>query len=257
MLFEKLKWPELESIRNRVFVAPLGSLEQHGHHLPLGTDSWIVSEVARRLEEQASEEIVLLPTQWLGHSPHHRKFGCASLDMRPYMDLIGGLCASLIHVGARKIFLLNGHGGNDVPVRAALREVKDAFPDMRDLYVAFASYWNLAAAAFQEIRESPKGGMGHACEMETSVLLALRPEQVNTSKAVPGGLASPSPWLQMDMLSAQPYYLVNDFDELTESGALGMPQLATAEKGEKFLAAAAESALTFVRELQTWKYQER
>jgi creatinine amidohydrolase len=256
MLFEQLKWPELPSVSQRVFVVPLGSLEQHGPHLPLATDSWIVGEIARRLESKAPEEIVLLPTQWLGHSPHHRKFGCVSLDVRPYIDLIGGLCRSLVHLGARRIFLLNGHGGNDVPVRAALREVKDMFPGLRELYVAFASYWSLAATSFAQIRDSPKGGMGHACEMETSILLAIHPEHVDMQKAAANGLASDSPWLQHDMLSGQPYYLVNDFDEITRTGVFGMPQFASAEKGERFLMAAVDSALTFIREFRSWNYQE-
>src|ERR1700710_1798109 len=114
MFFAELKWADLKAVCDRVFVLPLGSMEQHGPHLPLATDSWIVGEVARRLESEAPNEVVLFPTQWLGHSPHHRKFGCVSLGMRPYMDLIGGLCRSLVELGARRIFLLNGHGGNDV-----------------------------------------------------------------------------------------------------------------------------------------------
>jgi creatinine amidohydrolase len=257
MFFEKLKWTELGGVRDRVFVVPLGSLEQHGPHLPLATDSWIVGEIARRLESRMHDELVLLPTQWLGHSPHHRKFGCVSLGMRPYMDLIGGLCHSLVSLGARRIFLLNGHGGNDVPVRAALREVKDTFAEMPDLYVAFASYWNLAAKEFNGIRQSPKGGMGHACEMETSVMLALHPEDVDMSKAVSDGLRTESQWLQSDMLSGTAHYLVNDFDELSRSGVVGMPESATPEKGELFLGAAVDAASAFLHDFRSWQYQER
>jgi len=257
MHFSELKWAQLATLSDKVFVVPLASLEQHGPHLPLATDTWIVSEVARRLEAQASDEVVLFPTQWLGHSPHHRRFGCVSLGMRPYMDLIAGLCRSLVEAGAQKILLLNGHGGNDVPARAALREVKDTYADRPEIYVAFASYWNLAAKDFQTIRESPKGGMGHACEMETSVMLALRPEQVDMSKAVQDGIRTESPWLESDMLAGTAHYLVNDFDELSKSGVIGMPESATAEKGERFLAAAAAAALAFVRDFQTWRYQQK
>jgi creatinine amidohydrolase len=256
MLFERLKWRELKETASKVFVVPLGSLEQHGPHLPLGTDSWIVGEIARRIEREAPDEIVLFPPLWLGHSPHHQQFGCVSVDMRPYMDMIGGLCRSLAASGARKILLLNGHGGNDVPAKAALREVKDHFPSIPDLYIAFASYWNLAAPKLMEIRESPRGGMGHACELETSILMAVAPESVDKSLIAPGGLKSDSKWLQHDMLAGQPYFLVNDFHEITSNGVFGMPQYASAEKGNRFMEAIVASVLEFVRDFGTWAYQQ-
>lgn len=256
MLFERLKWRELKSASSKVFVVPLGSLEQHGPHLPLGTDTWIVSEVATRVEREAPDEVVLLPTMWLGHSPHHRHFGCVSLDMRPYMDMIGGLCRSLVASGAQKILLLNGHGGNDVPAKAALREVKDHFPSCPELYIAFASYWNLAAAKITELRESPPGGIGHACELETSILLVTVPDSVDKTAIAPDGLKSDSKWLQHDMFAGQPYFLVNDFHEITASGVFGMPQYASEEKGDRFLRAIVDSVLEFIRDFATWRYQQ-
>jgi creatinine amidohydrolase len=256
MLFERLKWGELKDTSSKVFLVPLGSLEQHGPHLPLGTDTWIVSEVARRVEQKAPGEFILLPTLWLGHSPHHQHFGCASIDMRPYMDMIGGLCRSLVASGARKILLLNGHGGNDVPAKAALREVKDYLHSSPDVYIAFASYWNLAASKLTDLRESPRGGMGHACELETSILLSTAPESVDETATAPDGLKAESKWLQHDMLAGQPYFLVNDFREITASGVFGMPQYASAEKGERFLHAIVDSVLEFVRDFATWTYQQ-
>src|SRR5579871_1242627 len=180
-------WPDLPSLKDRTFVLPLGSLEQHGKHLPVFTDSLIVGHVADRVEELCSDRIVLLPVQWLGHSPHHRRFGCVSLDLMPYVEMICGICRSLVSIGARKILLLNGHGGNDIPCKAALRELKSEFETLKNLYIAYAAYWHLAAAEFTAIRESPPGGMGHACEMETSILLAKHADQVDMSKAARGG----------------------------------------------------------------------
>lgn len=253
MHFDRLKWRDLAATASSVYLVPLGSLEQHGPHLPLGTDSCIVGEIARRVEEQCSSDVVLLPPLWLGHSPHHRHFGCASVDMRPYMDMIVGLCRSLVSSGARRILLLNGHGGNDSPVKAALRELKDETAP--DVYVAFASYWNLAAERFRSIRESPRGGMGHACEMETSIMMVLQPECVDTRAIAPGGMQSESKWLQHDMLAGQPYFLVNDFREVTASGVFGMPQYANAEKGALFLGAAVDAVIEFIFDFRHWEYQ--
>ena len=147
MLLQNARWPDLKDLANRIFVVPLGSLEQHGHHLPVFTDSIIIGHVADRVERLRTEKIVMLPVQWLGHSPHHRRFGSVSLDLMPYVEMICGMCRSLIGIGARKIFLMNGHGGNDIPCKAAQRELKSEFEDMRDLYIVYAAYWNLAGSA--------------------------------------------------------------------------------------------------------------
>ena len=256
MLLEKLKWTEVREYGERVFIVPLGSMEQHGLHLPLGTDFAIIAEIARRIEERAGDSLVVTPPVWLGHSPHHRRFSCVSLDLRPYMELISGVCRSLLEAGARRILLLNGHGGNDVPCRAALRELKSHFQDRPDVYLVYAAYWNLAAGEFSRIRSSPRGGMGHACEMETSVMLRVHPDLVDTARAEPGGPYDQGRFRVTDMLASQPYYIVNDFDELSVNGAIGMPQYASPEKGEAFLNAAVNAAVEFARELAAWNYQE-
>ncbi len=257
MRLEYARWPDLAGLKDRIFVVPLGSLEQHGPHLPLFTDSLIISHIARRVEQLRSEKIVLLPVQWLGHSPHHRRFGCISLDLQPYIDLIRGMCRSLVDLGARKIFLLNGHGGNDIPCKAAQRELKSEFEELRNLYIVYATYWNLAAEEFQKIRSSPEGGMGHACEMETSVLLAQNPDLVDMSKAVRGGPGPEMGYRKLDMLKSPPFSLINEFDELSRTGVLGIPELATPEKGTRFLEAAANAAVALIDEISNWNFQEQ
>ena len=257
MRLEQAKWPDLAGLKDRIFVLPLGSLEQHGHHLPVFTDSMIIGHVADRVEALRGDRIVLLPVQWLGHSPHHRRFGCVSLDLFPYIEMIRGMCRSVIAMGARRILLLNGHGGNDVPCKAALRELKTEFENMRDLYIAYATYWNLASAEFQAIRDSPEGGMGHACEMETSILLASHPESVDTAKAVRGGPSAERGFKTIDMLKGEAFFMINEFDEFSETGVIGMPDFATAEKGEQFLEAAAHGVVRFLDEFGKWDFQTR
>lgn len=257
MRLEQAKWPELAALKDKIFVVPLGSLEQHGHHLPVFTDSMIIGHVADRVEALRGDRVVMLPVQWLGHSPHHRRFGCVSLDLFPYIEMIRGMCRSLIAIGARRILLLNGHGGNDIPCKAALRELKSEFEAMPDLYIAYATYWNLAAAEFTSIRESPVGGMGHACEMETSILLAKHPELVDGSKAVRGGPSEERGFKTIDMLQGEAFFMINEFDEFSETGVIGMPDFASAKKGEKFLEAAAEGVVRFLDEFGGWDFQTR
>ena len=190
MILAQLSWPEIKFARSRarVCVVPLGSLEQHGPHLPLWTDTAIVSGIASRIEQRLPDEVVLAPTQPIGYSPHHAHFGCVSLDIASYMAVIKDLCHSFAAMGFDRVLLLNGHGGNDVPCRAALCETKVEIPDLR---VVLASYWTLAAEAFGRIRTSPPGGMNHACEMESSIMLALHPDQVNLSAAQDDGPLEP------------------------------------------------------------------
>jgi creatinine amidohydrolase len=255
-MLQDLSWPDLKDLSGHLFVVPLGSLEQHGRHLPLFTDTYIVSEVARRVEKQLSNKVVLLPAQWLGHSPHHRHFGSMSLDFVPYMQMICGLCRALVGMGARKILLLNGHGGNDIPCKAAQRELKSEFASLSDLYIVYAAYWNLAAAQFTEIRESPVGGMGHACEMETSIMLTAHPDLVDTTKAVTDGPGTHMGYRPTDMLHPLPFTLISEFNEISSSGVIGAPEFATKAKGEEFLAAAEAAVVSLIEEMQSWRFQE-
>jgi len=231
-------------------------LEQHGPHLPLWTDTAIASGIASRVEQRLPGQVLLAPTQPVGHSPHHSHFGCVSLDIASYMAVIKGLCRSFAGMGIHRVFLLNGHGGNDVPCRAALCEMKVENPD---LSVVLASYWTLAAEAFGRIRTSPPGGMNHACEMETSIMLVLHPEQVNLSEVQDDGPLArgdqqrfdslpPSPLRRVpDMLRAQPYYMVRNFDEISATGTVGSPSHATREKGDLFLNAAVDAVADLVQ----------
>ena len=257
MLLQNARWPALKDLASRIFVLPLGSLEQHGPHLPLFTDSLIISHIAEKVESVRSDGIVMLPVQWLGHSPHHRRLGSVSLDLMPYAEMIRGVCRSLIQIGARKIFLLNGHGGNDIPCKAAQRELKSEFEELRDLYIVYAAYWSLAAAGFTEIRTSPPGGMGHACEMETSILLAENPALVDMNLAERGGPGPHMGYRVTDMLHPLPFHMINEFDEVSHNGVIGMPEHATAEKGSRFLEAAALAAVALIDEMDQWKFQEK
>jgi creatinine amidohydrolase len=255
MVLAQLSWPEIRTAKSRICLVPLGSLEQHGPHLPLWTDTAIISAIASRVEQRMPEAVLLAPAQPIGYSPHHAHFGCLSLDLASYMALIRSVCRSFAAMGFDRILLLNGHGGNDVPCRAALCEMKEEHPA---LHILLTSYWTLAAEAFRAIRSSPIGGMGHACEMETSVMLTLHPEQVDMAKAKDDGPfvrrerenseqpAKSSMLRVADMLRPPPYFMVRNFDEISENGTVGAPSFASAEKGDRFLEAAVDAVCELV-----------
>jgi creatinine amidohydrolase len=252
MHLSHLTWPEVKRLKvaTKIVVLPLGSFEQHGHHLPLTTDTDLVTAVAHGVEHQRPKKILCLPALWPGHSTHHLFFpGTLSVSQQPYIQLVLELCRSIAGMGAKKVFLLNGHGGNDVPLRAALRELKTEFPQVRFVY---ASYWTLAAASIKAVRESELGGIGHACEMETSMMLHLHPERVKMKLARRDGPKHTDPYRRADMFYGRPVYFVNEFHEVSKTGTVGHPELATAEKGREFLTRIVADVTTFVDEFAQW-----
>jgi creatinine amidohydrolase len=253
MLLKDLTWPEVKSLdfNQLVVLFPTGSFEQHGPHLPFTTDTDIVSAVASGIEQAIPDRVLLVPTLWPGLSTHHMHFpGTIDVPQRVYIELITELGKSLASMGATKVFILNGHGGNDTPLRAALRELKSVAPETR---FVFASYWTLAAKTLREVRESELGGMGHACEMETSIMLYLCPERVHMERAVRDGPKHTDVYRKADMQHARPVFFVNEFHEVTNSGVIGHPDLASAEKGERFLDGIVTEVTAFVEHFLNWE----
>jgi creatinine amidohydrolase len=252
MLLKDLTWPEVKSLdfNKLVVLFPTGSFEQHGPHLPLTTDTDIVSAIAESIEHSMTDRVLLLPTLWPGLSTHHMHFpGTMDVPQMVYIPLIIELGKSMSSMGAKKVFFLNGHGGNDTPLRAALRELKTATPETRFVY---ASYWSLAAKTLRDVRESELGGMGHACEMETSIMLHLHPDRVQLDHAVRDGPQYSDPYRKADMQYARPIFFVNEFHEVTQSGVVGYPDLATAEKGKRFFDGIVAEISAFVAHFLTW-----
>jgi len=253
MLLQDLTSPEVKLLDfdKLIVLFPTGSFEQHGPHLPLTTDTDIVSALAGAIEKSMPDRVLLLPTLWPGLSTHHMHFpGTMDVPQMLYIQLITELGKSMASMGAKKVFILNGHGGNDTPLRAALRELKTAVPQTR---FVFASYWSLAAKTLSDVRESEMGGMGHACEMETSVMLHLYPDRVHLERAVRDGPTHTDPYRKADMQFGRPVFFVNEFHEVTQSGVMGHPDLASAEKGKRFFDGIVAEVSAFVKHFQTWE----
>ncbi len=241
MKLQEQAWSDIAEMNKSrsVVVLPLGAIEQHGLHLPLGVDSYLIQSLAECLEQQKPEQVVLLPTQWVGHSPHHMKFaGTISVNHTLYAELLEQIVASLAVAGFRKFVMLNGHGGNMLPIQMALQALKNRFRQENALIVCGLNYWNLASRELQEIRESAIGGMGHACELETSMMLELYPQYVDETKLRQDGQQPKLAGYKLDMLHSSPISLVYDFHEISETGTFGDPTLATKEKGKLFINAA-------------------
>lgn len=238
-----LSWPAIAAIsRTTPVVIPIAALEQHGHHLPVFTDSLLLGEVVRRMREELHGEALFAPLTWLGNSHHHLgKPGTLSAEPRTYLDLLGGLARNFVGHGFRRLLFLNGHGGNDVPARQVVFEIRQEQRSMEGFLPLAATYWNLAsppsdAGLYQ--RE-----MGHACEWETSMMLVIAPHLVHGHE----GVQAVSPGLGFEP-AARGWTMA----DRSEPGHIGWPALATRAKGEALFAAFSRGAVTLVRRMAAW-----
>jgi creatinine amidohydrolase len=230
MKFHEMTWPLLKTVSRTetVLIAPIAACEQHSRHLPTFTDTILVTAVAEGVEQRLPQKVLLLPTLWLGASSHHLPFGATlSVEVDVHVTMLCELLTPLLNDGYRRTLILNGHGGNIDTLQMALRRLQ---PRFRNCQLSGASYWDLAAQELAALAEGPRKSMGHACEFETSMVMALRPELVRRDE------------IRNDYCETDPalrgLFLAQDMAQRTDHGAVGFPELATPQKGRAFLQAA-------------------
>lgn len=221
--------------RGAMVVLPVGATEQHGPHLPIGTDTLQVEHVALEAATRTdgSPPVLVAPTLPFGCSPHHLPFGgTISLGSETLLRVLLDIGASLAASGFSRLFLLNGHGGNHQLVQVAARDIVLA----HGIDVAAASWWHLAADALVAHGAATVGDVpGHAGAFETSLVLALRRDLVadelpvrDDTSTVTIGLRDP---LTMELSGAW-----QAIDGWSDS-----PAQADATRGRDYLSIAADS----------------
>jgi creatinine amidohydrolase len=253
MLLYDLTSPQVSELdRSTVVVIPFGSVEQHSLHLPLGTDSIIGEAIAHRLEQELREQILLLPMTWLGCSRHHMDFaGSLTAEIETFIDVGEQLVSSMSEHGFRNFILLNSHGGNTNKVSLMAEKLRYKLgPAVK---VVAVTYWHLISEEIQAIRETPIGGMGHSGELETSVMLVVRPELVRKDLIDPDGLERASKFEGRDLFVPGKVAVAKPFKEMTRHGGIGDPRKASREKGDKILSVIVEKLSEVVKEIQAGK----
>lgn len=245
MNLTELSSPDVRDLsRGTPVVIPVAALEQHGHHMPLFTDSILTNEVIRRVHENLSQKILVAPLMWLGNSHHHMDSpGTLSADPRVYLDLLCGLVENFISHGFARIVFINGHGGNDIPGRQCVFELRQRYRDRRDLLFLFGTYWLLGNSPVESIADLHQTEMGHAGEWETSMMLAIAPHLVGDYKnceEVPPG----NPFLPAHRGWTMP--------DRSAPGHVGKPSAATAEKGESLLDRFSADVVSLLGRVVTW-----
>jgi creatinine amidohydrolase len=234
-----MKWVELTSrrlgavSRETVCVLPLGATEQHGPHLPLATDQIIADELAERLDDACDGQLLVLPGLPATCSRHHMAFpGTLTLEHESFTAVVKQLIESAAAHGFRRFFLLNAHGGNIAIGGVVAEQLSTSLPDAE---IVFGTWFRMAGERLRHLVEGEYPAVGHACEFETSLIMAMRPELVDEDAIADDGAAPTSPLLKFDLLSGGPTVRSQPFEDFTASGVWGKPTKATPEKGRAIL----------------------
>ncbi|UVC17565.1 creatininase family protein [Mesorhizobium onobrychidis] len=256
MRWEELSSPDVASLdRERtVVMLPLGSVEQHGNHMPLGTDTMLAHAVSLAAAERARDAVVL-PSPWFGFSVHHMRFpGSVTLRAETLIAVAEDVVASLVQHGFRRILIVNGHGGNAGVIDLLASTL--GYRHYGAARIAALTYFHLARQAIAELRRSEPGGMGHACEFETAMVQHLRPDLVRIEKADATYPDPGSAYLTTDLLGSSAIRTYHDFADLSSKGTLGDPLLASPEAGSAFFEAVVGALGAFIEDFRGWRIPE-
>ena len=235
-----LSWPEIRDELDQgrdTIVACFGAVEQHGHHLPLGTDTLLGDAVGRALADRL--EAFFAPTIQVGCSKHHLAFpGTMSIEEETFGRVIGDVVRGWAGQGFKRIVLLPTHGGNFGPLGGAMERLGELdgvqVIAITDLNVLVAATLGLGAELGIPASE---GGL-HGGEWETSLMLAVRPDLVHMDRAVAGYTG--------EMESGMQRFFEEGVHAISETGVIGDPKQASAENGQKYFDRLVELAADLV-----------
>jgi creatinine amidohydrolase len=221
--------------QDSIVLLPVASTEQHGPHLATGVDTFLGSEVCRRAAELVAKQrpIVVAPTVWMGLAEHHVAYGGTfSISLATYHALLRDLCDAILRAGFKRILIVNSHGGNTAALAALTTDLT------RELKapIATTSIYALPHEheSFAAVLEDQKR-VQHACEAETSMMMAAFDDCVRTDKLAeafgPENMRSPT---------SRPLLVWRSFKDVTPCGVIGDARRASAQKGESLLAIAAK-----------------
>jgi creatinine amidohydrolase len=236
--------------RGKVILIPIGHTEQHGFHLPLSVDTIIIDAIAQGTAAKMPTRSFTLPVMPYGVSTHRSSFAATmNAGGRAFEDFWVAVIDVLVARGFDRFYLMSGHGGNS---SFLVNIVKYAGERHRRIFCATAwlhTSGKIGAAALEKYRTSPIGGMGHACELETSYLLYLRPDLCQMKRVVDEMDFVATPDYYMDWIEGGSLIANPPWDDDTKTGAYGAGSHATAEKGRLWLEAAIEEKAGHVEEI--------
>ena len=224
---------------------PVGSMEQHGPHLPVGVDTFLSEGVCKAAAEAIAAEtaVVVAPTLWCGMAEHHMAYGGTfTFDIPTYRAVLGCLLKSLERHGFKRVLIVNGHGGNIAALARLPAGLRARDPG---LALRVTTPYEPAQKAIAPILEDQER-VHHACEVETSMMMVVAPDTVRHDKLAEAH--GPPHWTPQPAGVAR--YV--SFRDATPSGVIGDARRANAQKGEKLVAAVRDAIVAILRDARTW-----
>lgn len=251
-LWGNLTWEELRDIaaQSRVVIVPIGALEQHGPHLPLNTDNYIVSHLCYELGRRIPDEVVVLPVIPFAFDAHHMHFpGTITIQWNHIIQYLLDVLVSVAHHGFKRIVVVSGHGVNPPYMAVAGNELH-----YRTGAMCASLFWGTLIGAMDDLRESPTpGGMAHACELETSVVLHLDQARVRTERVQRemGFEQTAHIWMDIGIPASGVHLGELWWSGFSQTGVAGDPTVARGQKGKLIFERAVENFVEFVREFRS------
>jgi len=246
------RWPELKALAEAgaIVLLPIGQVEEHGPHLPVGCDYHIAAETARAVAEAAAEEfpVLALPAVWCGYSGRDLFNWPGVISMPPeiVIAVIENICLSLGRSGFKKVMTLNSHGHHVGLVQLAARKVAD----QSDVCVVVTEIWKLANEVVSRVRESPLGGCCHAGEYETSLELYFG-KRVDMAAAQDEPVVPHSRLVSGDNFGPGSKVFWSTWRyQKSRTGTYGCPSAASAAKGETIFRETVAAYLNLLREFR-------
>lgn len=254
--YEDKTWPEIAEYveKDALILLPVGTTEEHGQHLPLSTDATIAHKVASAVAADIEKDIpvLVMPTVWSGYSPVAMGKWPGTMMVRPqvFIDMVHDICASVVRSGFKKIVMLDCHGQHAPMLNIVTKLIADEF----GVYIALTSPLTMSAAAFNKIRKSAPGGVCHACEWETSLML-LFSDKVQMDKVVDfDTIRYHSPFVAGDSATGGQKVTWSTWGlQDSQTGVYGDPSVACEETGEVILKAIVENYRAFLTEYYNFK----
>ncbi|MEM8548514.1 MAG: creatininase family protein [Pseudomonadota bacterium] len=248
MIWQELITTDFDRIdRQTPVILPIAAIEQHGPHLPLATDRMIAEHFAGEVHRQLNDGVLVLPTVAVGYSEHHMEFpGSLTLAHDVLLGVGEHYLLSAARHGFRNFLVLNAHGGNQGVCRVLLEKFGTAHPKCQ---IVTATWWRVAGEALIALNDSGPGGVGHAGEFETSLMLHIAPELVRMDECLPKANTSTYDWAESDLVRAPRAEIFRTMKQMTEHGAYGDCSPSSAEKGEAISGLVCQALCEIIRDL--------
>jgi creatinine amidohydrolase len=253
--YDELTWPQMrEAIaRQPVVLLPFGAVEDHGPHLPLNSDNVIVEAICLEAARRAPGEILVMPLVAYGLDEHHMDFpGTVSIDLQTLISYVADVVLSAARHGFTHVLVVNGHGSNaSIADLAARRVVLESGIVCGAMSANAAVDGALAEPTLSQMRRSGPGGIAHAGEYETAMMLHLRPDLVQMDKAVREIGQLKLEYFNWDHPEPSALAWQDWWSRMSESGVCGDPTVATAEFGQTLFETTVDNLVRLVREFRT------